>query len=111
LKGREKVYFVQVKSVWTAGGVVSVVVKREKIQNRKNLGIVFCTFNTEEGEMNDFLWFIPANDFIKGANYLKGYDEYAFTAGREQRETNKWNEYLIDKRDLGNQIIAQMKRI
>jgi hypothetical protein len=61
--------------------------------------------------MNDFLWFIPANDFIKGANYLKGYDEYAFTAGREQRETNKWNEYLIDKRDLGNQIIAQMKRI
>lgn len=111
IKGNERAFFVQIKSVWTAGGVVSVVVKRRSVEGKKNLGIVFCTFNTEEGEMNDFLWFVPVKDFIKKANYLKGYDEYAFTAGREQRETNKWNDYLIDKRDLANQIIAQMKRI
>lgn len=34
-----------------------------------------------------------------------------FVAGRQKKESNKWDNYLIDKRDLANQIIAQMKRI
>jgi hypothetical protein len=54
--------------------------------------------------MGDYLWFIPAKEFLKKATYLKKYDEYAFTSGRKIKDTNKWNDYLIDKRDLGNQI-------
>lgn len=29
----------------------------------------------------------------------------------EKKQTNKWDDHLIDKRDLANQILAQMKRI
>lgn len=109
-KKTEKTYFIQVKSVWNSSGVVVATVKKHSIYNRKNLGIVFCVFDTEEGEMGDFLWFMPATDFTKKAPELKKYGEYAFTAGRQQRETNKWNDYLIDKRDLAGQIILQMKK-
>lgn len=109
-KRTEKTFFVQVKSMWRFGGVVSTNVKRSAILGRKKLGIVFCIFNTEEGEMTDFLWFVPAKDFLKKGNKLKN-GLVGFVAGKSQRETNKWNDYLIDKRDLGNQIIAQMKGI
>jgi hypothetical protein len=36
---------------------------------------------------------------------------YGFVAGRKRKESNKWDQYLIDKRDLANIIISQMKRI
>lgn len=110
-KKTEKVYFIQVKSVWVVGGPVVAVVKKRSLQGRKNIGIVFCTFNTEEGEMNDFLWFVPVGEFIKMATYSKKYDRYVFVAGRSQRETNRWNRYLFDKRDLGKQILVMMKMI
>ena len=34
-----------------------------------------------------------------------------FVAGRKRNESNKWDQFLIDKRDLANTIISQMKRI
>jgi hypothetical protein len=48
---------------------------------------------------------------IKHANKLDGGKLLGFVAGRKKKESNKWDNYLIDKRDLANQIIAQMKRI
>ena len=108
-KKTERVFFVQVKSVWRSGGVVSTNVKRESLLKKKNLGIVFCVFNTEEGEMVNFLWFIPAQKFLRNGTKLKN-GLIGFVAGRKQKETNKWNEYLIDKRDLANVIIGHMKK-
>ena len=32
-----------------------------------------------------------------------------FVAGRKRKESNKWDKYLIDKRDLADQIIYQME--
>lgn len=34
-----------------------------------------------------------------------------FVAGRKKKESNKWDEYLIDKRDLANKILNQMNRL
>jgi hypothetical protein len=54
---------------------------------------------------------VPAPDFIKKANQLNGGKMLGFVAGRKRKEFNKWDEYLIDKRDLANSIIRKMKRI
>lgn len=109
-KKTNKTYFVQVKSVWRNSGVVVASVKKDSVINKHNLGIVFCVFDMEDGEISNLLWFIPADKFVKSAGYNKKYDRYIFVGGKKQRETNTWNKYLIDKRDLANQIINQMKK-
>jgi len=45
------------------------------------------------------------------ANKIKNGKMLGFVAGRKKKETNKWDQYLIDKRELANIIIGQMKRI
>ena len=108
-KETKDVFFIQVKSIWRERGVVVATVKRDSVLGKKNLGIVFCVFNTEDAEMGDLLWFIPANKFIKKAGFNKKYKRYVFVAGRNKRESNKWDQYLIDKRSLANTVINQMK--
>lgn len=76
--------------------------------------MVFCFFDEDEGDLWNFLWFIPTPEFVRQAGIVKTKkrgDLYNFVAGRSRKESNKWENYLIDKRDLANQIIAQMKRI
>ncbi len=75
------------------------------------MAFIFCFFDTEEGDIWDYLWFVPAPDFIKLANKLNSGKSLGFVAGRKKKESNKWDDYLIDKKSLANQIIAQMKRI
>lgn len=107
-----KVFFIQVKSVWRSSGVVVATVRKDSIQRSKDMGVVFCVFDTEEGEMSNYLWFIPARDFLKNRpGFNKKYRRYIFVAGKGQKETNRWNRFLIDKRDLANQVSVQMKRI
>ncbi|CZG78984.1 hypothetical protein SDA22_07435 [Legionella pneumophila serogroup 1] len=65
---------------------------------------VFCLFDTEKGDIWDYVWFIPAPIFIKYAHRLDEGRMLGFVAGRNKKESNKWDEYLIDKRDLANQI-------
>ena len=65
----------------------------------------------QKGDIWEYLWFVPAPDFLKMANKLDGGKSLGFVAGRKRKDSNKWDSYLIDKRDLANQIIAQMKRI
>jgi len=48
---------------------------------------------------------------LKHANQLSKGKMLGLVAGRKRKESNKWDSYIIDKRDLANQIIAQMKRI
>ncbi len=72
---------------------------------------VFCYFDTKVGDLWDFLWFVPAPDFLKKANRSKDGKALSFVAGRKKKESNKWDENLIDKRDLANTILNQMNRI
>ena len=115
-KGSLKTMYVQVKSRFgeTVGGPFVAHVKQKAISEHYSRAVIFCFFDTEEGDLWNYLWFIPAPDLIKNApliNNKKYGPMYSFVSGRQRRETNKWDSFLIDKRDLANVIIAQMKRI
>lgn len=112
-KGSLKTMYIQIKSRFgnNPDEIFTATTKAATVADNYSMAAVFCYFDTEEGDLWDYLWFVPAPDFIKMANKLVGGKMFGFVAGRKRNEANKWDNYLIDKRDLANQIIAQMKRI
>ncbi|MFH2063336.1 MAG: hypothetical protein ABIJ46_04250 [bacterium] len=91
--------------------IFTATAKSVGVVDNYSMAVVFCFFDTNQGDLWDYLWFVPAPDFLKMSNKLDGGVRLGFVAGRKKNDTNKWDSYLIDKRDLANQIIAQMKRI
>lgn len=112
-KGSLKTMYIQIKSRFgdNPDGIFTATTKATTVVDNYSTAAVFCFFDTEEGDLWDYLWFVPAPDLIKLGNKLDGGRLLGFVAGRQKKESNKWDNYLIDKRDLANQIIAQMKRI
>jgi hypothetical protein len=112
-KGNLKTMYIQTKSRFgdKPDEIFTATTKAKGMVDNYSMAIVFCYFDTEEGDLWDYLWFVSAPDFIKYANKLKGGNILGFVAGRKKKESNKWDSYLIDKRDLANQVISQMKRI
>jgi len=112
-KGNLKTMYIQIKSRFgdNPDEVFTATIKTSGMVDNYSMAVVFCYFDTEEGDLWNYLWFVSAPDFIKNANKLTGGNMLGFVAGRQKKESNKWDNYLIDKRDLANQIIAQMKRI
>ena len=112
-KGSLKTMYIQIKSRFSDNPdkCFTTTTKTTTIIDNYSTAVVFCFFDTDEGDLWDYLWFVPAPDFIKLANKLDSGKLLGFVAGRKKKESNKWDNYLIDKRSLANQIIAQMKRI
>ncbi len=112
-KGSLKTMYIQIKSRFgdNPDDVFTATTKSSTIVDNYSMSIIFCFFDTEEGDLWDYLWFVPAPDFLKMANKLDSGRMLGFVAGRKKKESNKWDNYLIDKRDLANQIIAQIKRL
>ena len=112
-KGSLKTMYIQIKSRYgdNPDEIFTATTKASTVVDNYSVATVFCFFDTEEGDLWNYLWFVPAPDLLKLANKLDGGRLLGFVAGRKKKETNKWDQYLIDKRDLANQIIAQMKRI
>ena len=112
-KGSLRTMYIQVKSRFgdNPDEIFTATVKASGVVDNYSTAVIFCYFDTEDGDIWDYLWFVPAPDLIKLANKLSGGTMLGFVAGRQRNESNKWDNYLIDKRDLANQIIAQMKRI
>jgi len=112
-KGSLKTMYIQIKSRFgdNPDVIFTATTKAGGVVDNYSMAVVFCFFDTEEGDIWDYLWFVPAPDMIKQGNKLMGGKMLGFVAGRTKKESNKWDSYLIDKRDLANQIIAQMKRI
>ena len=112
-KGSLKTMYIQVKSRFgdNPDEIFTATIKAATVADNYSTAVVFCFFDTEEGDLWNYLWFVPAPDLLKFANQLDGGRLLGFVAGRKKKESNKWDQYLIDKRDLANQIIAQMKRI
>lgn len=98
---------IQVKSRYSDGVpiIFTATVKASALLDTNHMAVVFCLFNTEEGDLADYLWFVPANAFIKKANKLQGGILYGFVAGVNKKEGNKWDEYMIEKKDLANKVI------
>ncbi len=112
-KGSLRTMYIQVKSRFSSNPYESFIatVKASGVVDKFSIAVIFCYFDTAGGDLGDYLWFVPAPDLIRLANKLSGGATLGFVAGRQRKESNKWDNYMIDKRDLANQIIAQMKRI
>lgn len=112
-KGSLKTMYIQIKSRFgdNPDDIFTATTKSASIADNYSMAVVFCFFDTEEGDLWGFLWFVPAPDFLKMANKLDSGELLGFVAGRKKKESNKWDQYLIDKRDLANGIIAQLKRV
>jgi len=112
-KNSLKTMYMQIKSRFgdNPNAIFTATTKAITIEDNYAMAIIFCFFDTEEGDLWDYLWFIPAPDFLKMANKLKNGKMLGFVAGRKKKESNKWDKFLIDKRNLANTIITQMKRI
>jgi hypothetical protein len=108
-----KIMYLQVKSRFgdDSGEIFTATVKTHNVIDNFSMAFIFCFFDTERGDLWDYVWFVPAPDFYKKANRLQDGNLLGFVAGRKRKESNKWDEYLIDKRELANTIIQQMKRI
>jgi len=112
-KGSLKTLYIQIKSRYgeNPDAIFTAGVKASSVLDHYSMGIIFCFFDTEQGDLWDYVWFVPAPDFLKMSNKLHGGKLLGFVAGRKKKESNKWDEYLIDKRDLASAISNQMKRI
>ena len=112
-KNSLKTMYLQIKSRFgdNPDAIFTATTKTASIGDNYSVALIFCFFDTSEGDLWDYLWFVPAPDFIKMANKLENGKMLGFVAGRKKKETNKWDQYLIDKRELANSIIGQMRRI
>ncbi|HAV11750.1 MAG TPA: hypothetical protein DCX32_04410 [Candidatus Moranbacteria bacterium] len=114
-KGSLKTMYIQIKSRFgnNPDEIFTATAKASGVNDHYSTATIFCYFDTEEGDLWDYLWFVPGPDFVRLANKISnnGKAMFGFVAGRKRNEANKWDNFLIDKRDLANAIISQMKRI
>lgn len=111
-KGSLKSIYIQVKSNFSddfSKPFVATVRERSTIDNY-SMAFVFCLFNTAKGDVHDYVWFVPAPDFIRMAHKDKN-DLLGFVSGKQKKDSNKWDTFMIDKRDLAGRVIEQLKRI
>jgi len=112
-KGKLKALFLQVKSRFgnDPSEIYTATVKASGVVDNYSMAFVFCYFDVVDGDIWDYVWLVPAPDFLHKANKLQGGTVLGFVAGRKQSESNKWDEYLIDKTDLSAVIIKQLSKI
>ena len=112
-KGHLKALYIQVKSRFGTdpSEIFTATVKASGVVDNYSMAFVFCYFDTVDGDIWDYVWFVPAPDFLKMANQLMGGKNLGFVAGRKQSEGNKWDKYLIDKTDLSMVIIDHLNKI
>lgn len=111
-KGSLKTLYIQIKSRYgnNPDEIFTATTKASTLEDNYSMAMVFCYFDTEDGDLWNYLWFVPAPDFVRMANKLEGGKKYGFVAGRQRKDSNKWDSFLIDKKDLANTIIKQMSR-
>ena len=108
-----KTIYIQIKSRFgdNPDSTFTATVKASSVLDNYSMVLVFPYFDTMQGDLWDYLWLVPAPDFLKLATKLMGGKYLSFVAGRRQSQSNKWFKYLIDRRDLANKIIAKLKRV
>ena len=111
-KGSLKTLYIQIKSRWQdKSGSLIVDVKKKTLVNNYSMGIVVCMFDIEATDIWDYLWFIPAPDFIAKANGKADGEALRFISGKNIDRMGTWADYLIQKQDLANKLLEQMTKI
>lgn len=111
-KGSLKSIYIQVKSNFSDdfGRPFIANVKAASVVDSYSMALVFCLFDTARGDIHDWIWFVPAPDFLHMATRDKN-DLLGFTSGKQKKDTNKWDAFMIDKRDLASRVAEQLKRV
>lgn len=111
-KGSLKSIYIQVKSNFSNDFSKPFIanVKERSVPDAYSMGLVFCLFDTAKGDVHDYIWFVPAPDFKKMAHKDKN-GLLGFVSGKQKKDSNKWDAFMIDKRDLASRVIEQLKRI
>ena len=104
----KKTMYIQIKSRFGVDFQTYTATTKKPL-NSYSMAMVFCYFD-EKGDIGKHLWFVPAPDFIKKANKLKD-GRHHFVAGLKNKESGKWQGYLIDKQALANNIVELMEKI
>lgn len=108
--------FIQIKSRFNFSGTsMTFAPKVSTMIDNHKMALVCCYFDLKAGDLHPKLWFIPAPDFIKEAGKIPaeqtgGIERYRFVGSLSGKKTNKFNEYLIDKKELANAILKQLDR-
>ncbi len=111
-RGSLKSVYIQVKGNFSNdfGRPFVAAVKERSVVDSYSMAFVFCLFDTAKGDVHDQVWFVPAPDFVRMAPKDKN-GRYLFVSGKQKKDSNKWDAYMIDKRDLASRVIEQLKRI
>lgn len=111
-KGSLKSVYIQIKGNFSDDFSRPFVatVKQRSVTDSYSMAFVFCLFDTAKGDVHDYVWFVPAPDFIRMAHKDKN-ELLGFVSGKQKKESNKWDAFMIDKRDLASRVIEQLKRI
>lgn len=111
-KGSLKSIYIQVKSNFSDDFSRPFVatVREQNVVDNYSLAFVFCLFDTAKGDIHDYVWFVPAPDFIRMAHKDKN-NLLGFVSGKQKKDSNKWDAFMIDKRDLAGRVMEQLKRI
>lgn len=111
-RGTLKSIYIQVKSNFSNDFSRPFVatVKERSVVDSYSMAFVFCLFDTAKGDVHDYIWFVPAPDFIKMAHKDKN-NLLGFVSGKQKKDSNKWDKFMIDKRDLADRVLDQLKRI
>src|SRR3989338_9805853 len=66
-KGSLKTMYIQIKSRFgdNPDDIFTATIKATAIADNYSMAVVFCFFDTEEGDLWNYLWFVPAPDFVK----------------------------------------------
>ncbi len=107
-----KSVYIQVKSNFSNNFARPFVanVKNHNVTDSYAMAFVFCLFDTTKGDIHDYIWFVPAPDFLQMA-YKDKNDLLGFVSGKSKKENNKWDSFMIDKKDLAQRVLDQLKRI
>jgi len=111
-KGSLKTLYIQIKSRWQdKSGSLIVDVKKKTMVNNYSMGLVVCMFDVEAADIWDYIWFIPAPDFIAKSNGKPDGEKLRFISGKNVDRMGTWADYLIQKQDLANKLLEQMNKI
>lgn len=111
-KASLKSIYIQVKSNFSGHSKRPFVatVKSDSVVDSYAMAFVFCLFDTAKGDVHDYVWFVPAPDFVKMATKDKN-DLLEFVSGKQKRASNKWDDFMIKKQGLAERVMEQIKRI
>ena len=92
-KGSLKTMYIQIKSRFgnNPDDAFTATVKSSGMEDRYSMAVVFCFFDTEQGDLWDYVWFVPAPDFLKMSNKLQEGKMLGFVAGRKKAVEELYN--------------------